>query len=61
MRDTEPFNTSRVQVKVLALPVQPAVLNPLHWSPEVKCVQSGANIDESDVATSTHFFSSHTG
>ena len=29
MRDTEPFNTSRVQVKMLALPVQPAVLNPL--------------------------------
>ena len=41
MRDTEPFTTSRVQVKVLALPVHPAVLTSLHWSPEVKCVQSG--------------------
>ena len=62
MRDTEPLTTSRVQVKMLALPVYPAVLTTLHWSPEVKCVQqSGANTDESDVAPSTHFFASHTG
>ena len=54
MRDTEPFTTSRVQVKVLALPGDP------HWSPEVKGGRSGANLDESEVATSRHFFSSHT-
>ena len=48
------------QVKVLAPPVYPAMLTTSHWSPEVKCVQSGANLDESDGATSTHNFSSHT-
>ena len=61
MRDTEPFTTLRVQVHALALPVQPAAHITLHWSPKIKSVQSCANMDESDVATSTHFFSSHTG
>ena len=35
MRDTEPFTPARVRVKMLALPVYPAVLT----TPEVKCVQ----------------------
>ena len=61
MRDTEPFTPARVQVKMLALPVYPEVLTTLHWSPEVKCVQSSTNIDESDVAPSMQSFSSHTG
>ena len=57
MRDTEPFTTSRVQVRGLAPPVQPAAR--ITFYPEVKSVRSGANIDKSDAASSTHFFSLH--
>ena len=46
-------------VKVLAPPVSIATHITLHWSPEVKSMRSGTNIDEPDVATSMHFFSSH--
>ena len=49
MRDTEPFTTSRLQVKVLALPVKPAAHITMHRSPEVTSAQSGADIDGSGV------------
>ena len=58
MRDTDAFTTSRVQVKMLGLPAQPAAHITLPWSPGVQSVQSGANVDESQVAPSMHFFSS---
>ena len=54
MRDTEPFTTPMLQLKVLAPPVQPAAHIPLHWSPEVKSVQSGADIDEAGVVCQPH-------
>ena len=61
MMATEPFPSSRVKIMVPALLVQSAAHIASHGSPQVQFMQSGANMDESEVATSTHFFSPHTG
>ena len=52
MRDTEPFTPARVRVQDAGA----ARVSAVHTTPEVKCVQSGANVDESDVAPSLQSF-----